>query len=141
MATTTDTNTITIWKDRKHFMWFPLSFTKYEVKDDRLFIQSGLFSTTFDETLLYRITDLSLTRSLGQKIFGTGTITLCTKSDRDKYIPLVNIKNPMAVKKLLSDAVEEARDRKNVIGNEFFGGRGRAFDRDGDGDIDADDLR
>ena len=21
-----------IWQDRKHFMWFPISFTKYEIK-------------------------------------------------------------------------------------------------------------
>ena len=114
----------TLWTDRKHVLWFPLSFTKYEVRDDRLFIQKGLVSTTFDETLLYRITDIRLTRSLGQKIFGTGTIELCTKVDHDKRISLVNIKRPLEVKRLLSDAVEDARDKKNVIGKEFYGGHG-----------------
>lgn len=125
-----------IWKDRKHFMWFPFSFTKYEVRDDRLFIQKGLLSTSFDETLLYRITDLKLTRSLGQKIFGTGTLELCTKVDHDKHISLVNIKKPLEVKKLLSDTVEEARDRKNVIGKEFYGGHGprRGMEGRPDGD-------
>ena len=122
MAATVDS--ATLWKDRKHFMWFPFSFTKYEVRDDRLFIQQGLLSTTFDETLLYRITDIKLTRSLGQKIFGTGTIELCTKVDHDRHISLVNIKRPMEIKRLLSDAVEEARDKKNVIGKEFYGGHG-----------------
>ena len=34
-----------IWQDRKHFMWFPISFTKYEIKNDRLYQETGLFST------------------------------------------------------------------------------------------------
>ncbi len=126
----------TIWKDRKHFMWFPFSFTKYEVCDDRLFIQQGLLSTSFDETLLYRITDIKLTRSLGQKIFGTGTIELCTKVDHDRHISLVNIKSPMQVKKLLSDTVEEVRDRKNVTGKEFYGGHGPRPDMEPEDDFE-----
>jgi len=140
-------NTDTIWKDRKHFMWFPFSFTKYEVKDDRLYTQHGLMSTTFDEVLLYRITDIKLTRTLGQKIFGTGTIELCTKVDHDRHISLVNIKKPLQVKRLLSDTVEEARDKKNVIGKEFYTGRGPGHGPgpgprpdDDDDDDDFDDL-
>ena len=66
-----------IWQDRKHFMWFPISFTKYEIKNDRLYQETGLFSTHYDELLLYRITDLCLRRNLSQKIFGTGTV-FCT---------------------------------------------------------------
>ena len=132
-------DTVTIWKDRKHFMWFPFSFTKYEIKDDRLFIQSGLLSTSFDETLLYRITDIKLTRSLGQKIFGTGTIELCTRVDHDKHIHLINIKKPLETKKLLSDIIEDARDKKNVVGKEFYGDHGPG-PRPGMGpDMDPDD--
>lgn len=135
MAETTATTSAPIWKDRKHFMWFPFSFTKYEVTNDRLYIQKGLLSTTFDETLLYRITDIKLTRSLGQKIFGTGTINLCTTVDHDKHIDLVNIKNPLQVKNLLSEVVEDARDKKKVIGKEFYSGHGPGpgLDLDGDG--------
>ena len=42
-----------IWQDRKHFMWFPISFTKYEIKNDRLYQETGLFSTHYDELLLW----------------------------------------------------------------------------------------
>ena len=135
MTKTTET-VASLWRDRKHFMWFPFSFTVYEVKKDRLYIQRGLFSTSFDETLLYRITDIKLTRTLGQKIFGTGTIELCTTVDHDGHILLENIKNPMQVKELLSEAVEAARDKKKVIGKEFYGGHGMdgLHDLDGDGE-------
>ena len=135
--TTTPTTSVSLWKDRKHFLWFPFSFTVYEVRNERLYIQKGLLSTSFDETLLYRITDIKLTRTLGQKIFGTGTIELCTTVDHDGHILLENIKNPIQVKDMLSEAVEEARDKKKVIGKEFYGGHGVGTDLDGDGIPDA----
>ena len=62
-----------LWKDRKHFMWFPFSFVKYEIRNERLYEQSGLLNTTYEELLLYKVIDMTLTQSLGQKIFGTGT--------------------------------------------------------------------
>ena len=105
-------NNNTVWKDRKHFLWFPISFTKYEIKNERLYQETGLFNTHYDELLLYRITDLCLKRSLAQKIFGTGTIVLSTKADSDKEVLLKNVKNPKEVKDLISHLVEEARDRK-----------------------------
>ena len=142
MTTTPATPAASLWRDRKHFMWFPFSFTVYEVKNERLYIQRGLMSTSYDETLLYRITDVKLTRTLGQKIFGTGTIELCATVDHDGHILLENIKNPIHVKELLSEAVEEARDKKKVIGKEFYGGHGMSidgiYDPDGDGPGDGD---
>lgn len=113
-------NNSTIWKDRKHLMWFPITFTKYEIKNERLYQETGLFNSHYDELLLYRITDLCLKRSLAQKIFGTGTIILSTKADSDKEVLLKNIKNPNKVKDLISHLVEEARDRKKIVGKEFF---------------------
>ena len=109
------------WRDRKHFMWFPWSFTKYEVRNGRLYVESGLLKTDFDETLLYRIVDIKLTRTLAQKIFGTGTITLYTRVDVSKNIELKNIKNPVEVKEYLSDLVEGVRNDKKVVGKEFSG--------------------
>ncbi len=109
------------WRDRKHWMWFPWSFTKYEVRNGRLYLQKGLFKTSFDETLLYRIVDIKLTRTLAQKIFGTGTITLYTRVDVQKEIPLVNIKNPVQVKEYLSEMIEDVRNSKKVVGKEFYG--------------------
>ena len=100
-----------IWQDRKHFMWFPISFTKYEIKNDRLYQETGL---------LYRITDLCLRRNLSQKIFGTGTVILYTKADSEREIHLKNIKNAREVKDLISKLVEDARDKKKVVGKEFF---------------------
>lgn len=109
-----------VWKDRKHWAWFPFSFTVYAVADERLHITRGFFSKTYDETLLYRITDLTLRRSFAQRIFGTGTIVLNTLVDKDKTIELINIKKSVQTRHLLSQLIEEARRAKNVVGKEFY---------------------
>lgn len=121
---------IILWKDRKHFMWFPFSFTKYEVSDGRLYIQSGLLKTVYEETLLYRIVDISMEQSLAQKIFGTGDVVLCVKVDKSTDIVLKNIKHPLMVKRQLSQIIEHARAENRVVGSEFFGS-GEHFHGDG----------
>ena len=109
-----------IWSDRKHHLWFPLSFTKYTVKNERIYVDRGLFNTVSDQTLLYRITDIRLKRNFWQKIFGTGTVVLVSKVDADHELPLENIKNPKEVNEMLSDLIEESRHSKNVVGKEFY---------------------
>lgn len=111
----------TLWKDRKHFMWWPLSFQKYEIRNDRLYQSSGLFSTTYDELLLYRITDMTLKQSFAQRIFGTGTILLATRGDSDAVVRLINIAQPHRVRDLISQQVEQARIHYKVVGREFMG--------------------
>ena len=77
--------TANIWEDRKHHLWFPISFTKYTVGNGRLYVNSGFLSSREDECLLYRITDITLYRSLPQRIFGTGTIELHTRPFHPSY--------------------------------------------------------
>ena len=130
-------NTDILWKDRKHHLWFPLSFTSYYIEDDRLMIKQGFFSTTLEETLLYRIIDISFKQTLGGKIFGTGNIILKTKADASGEIVLQNIAKPLQVRKMLSKLVEESRENRNVVGKEFYGSS--HVDLDGDGICDFDE--
>ena len=111
----------TIWKDRKHFMWFPFSFTTYELKNDRLYEESGFFSTSCDELLLYRVVDLTMQQTLSQKLYGTGTLILKCRVDSNPEIRLENIKHPRQVKELFSEMIEEARTRHQIVGREFYG--------------------
>lgn len=110
-----------IWEDRKHFMWFPWSFTKYYIENERLMIEAGLLKTTLDETLLYRIMDVTMVQTLAGKIFGTGDLIVKTKVDSNPEIVLKNISDPKKVRSLLSKLVEDSRQRRNVAGREFYG--------------------
>ena len=59
------------------------------------------------------------TRSAGSAACG-GTVILYTKADSEREIHLKNIKNAREVKDLISKLVEDARDKKKVVGKEFF---------------------
>ena len=113
--------TANIWEDRKHHLWFPLSFTKYTVANGRLYVNSGFLSSREDECLLYRITDITLFRSLPQRIFGTGTIELHTKDRSTPTIRLENIARAVEVKRVLSDLIEKEREEKHVVGRDMYG--------------------
>ena len=129
-------NTNILWSDRKHHLWFPLSFTSYYIEDDRLMIKKGLLNTTLDETLLYRIVDITFKQTLAGKIFGTGNVILRTKADASGEIVLVNIAKPLEIRKMLSKMVEESRDKRNIVGKEFYSMDHGDFDGDGVCDFD-----
>lgn len=111
-----------LWKDRKRTIFgLPLSFTKYSLDEERLFIESGFLNSKEDEVRLYRITDISLTRTLGQKLFGIGSIKCCSADKTLGDFIIKNIKNPKEVKEQISELVEKQRDAKRVSSREFLG--------------------
>lgn len=125
-----------LWKDRKHHLWFPISFTSYYIEEDRLMIKTGFLNTQLEETLLYRIVDLSCRQSLPGKLFGTGDIILKSKVDATPEIVLKNIGDPFRIRTLISNAVEDSRQKRNVVGKEFYGDGHDHVDMDGDGICD-----
>lgn len=110
------------WKDRKHILWFPWTFTKYYITNDRLTIEKGLLKTVVDETLLYRIVDITMEQTLTGKLFGTGTLIITAKADKTPEIRLENIAKPREIRQMLSQLVEESRNNRNVVGKEFYSG-------------------
>ena len=110
-----------LWSDRKRWLGLPLSFTKYSVDQNRLYVKKGFFRSEENETLLYRILDLNLKKSLGQKIFGVGTVTLFCSDQTNRTVVLKNIKHPDNVKNFLSDLIENKRNELGVTGNELVG--------------------
>ena len=125
-----------IWKDRKRTLFgLPWSFTKYSLASDRLFIERGLIQTTEDEVRLYRIMDVRLTRSLGQKIFGVGTLEVSSSDRSLGNFEIKNIKNSKYIKELLSELVEKERNEKRVLNREMMGGADVYVDDDTDDDM------
>lgn len=110
-----------VWKDRKRTLFgLPLSFTKYELDEERLFVKTGFLTQKEDEVRLYRIMDIGLTRTLGQRIFGVGTIH-CSSADKTLGdFDIVSVKNPGEVKETLSKLIEEQRDKKRVTNREYM---------------------
>lgn len=118
-----DNETIYRWQDRKRIIFgLPWSFTRYRVTDEKLLIKTGVLSTNEEEVRLYRIMDLTLKRSLGQRLWGLGTIHICSGDKSTPEFEIKRIKNSEKVKNMLSDMVEAERAKRRVSSREFMSG-------------------
>ena len=103
-----------LWKDRKRHLGLPLSFTRYQLSEDRLFVSVGFLNIKDDEVLLYRVRDIDTQRSLWQRIFGVGTVTVMSSDKTMPTLVLKNIKDPLMVKELIHNQVEEMKIQRRV---------------------------
>ena len=126
-----------VWNDRKRYLGLPLSFTKYALGEDRLFLEKGFLNINADEVLLYRVRDLELNISLGPRIFGVGTVRVHSSDHSIPLLELENIKQPRQVKELIHQSVEQAKDKRRMRTMEIMGGE--AGDCCDDMDAAADD--
>ena len=122
-----------LWKDRKRHLGLPLSFTRYSLSDDRLFVSEGFLNIKDDEVLLYRVRDIDTQRSLWQRLFGVGTVTVMSSDKTMPTLVLKNIKDPLMVKELIHNQVEEMKIQRRVRFGEIM-------TTDADDDSDLDDM-
>ena len=124
------------WKDRKRTIFgLPWSFTRYRLTDDKLIVSTGLFSLNEEEIRLYRIMDVTLKRSFGERLWGLGTIHICSSDKTTPELDIKRVRQSADVKEMLSDMVEAARKKNRVSAREFM-----AADDMGDDDMDEDDF-
>lgn len=121
-----------IWKDRKRFLGMPITFTRYSMSEDRLFLETGLLNTRQEEILLYRVRDISLRISLGQRLFGVGSVIVQSSDKSLPTLELRNIRSPREVKETLHQQVEEMKLARRMRVGEIL-------DVQGSGDDDVDD--
>lgn len=110
-----------LWRDRRRRLGLPLSFTRYGLSEDRLFCETGLLNLKADEVLLYRVRDLELTMSLGQRIFGVGTVCVHSSDKSIPHLDLKNIRHPREVKELIHQNVEAAKEKRRMRTTELMG--------------------
>ena len=110
-----------VWKDRKRPIFgLPLSFTRYELTEEKLLITTGILSLKEEEIKLYRILDVTLKMNFFQRLFGVGTIHCCSSDKTSGEFDILDVKDPKKVKELISSLVEKERDRKRVSSREFM---------------------
>ena len=119
-----------LWKDRKRYFGLPISFTRYSLSEDRLFTSVGFLNIKDDEILLYRVRDIDTSRSIWQRIFGVGTVSVMSSDKTMPTLVLKNIKDPIFVKELIHKQVEETKIKRRVRFGEIM------TDSDGDGEPD-----
>ena len=110
-----------LWKDKKRYFGMPISFTRYALSEDRLFLSVGFLNIKDDEILLYRVRDIDTQRTLWQRIFGVGTVTVVSSDKTMPNLVLKNVKDPVFVKELLHKQVEEMKIKRRVRVGEIMG--------------------
>lgn len=112
-----------LWKDRKRHLGLPISFTKYSLSGGeapRIFRETGLFNLKEEEVLLYRVRDITLTRSFFQRIFGVDTVSLHSSDKTTPTLDLVNISKSKDVKELIFSKVEQAKANRRMRTTELL---------------------
>ena len=126
-----------LWNDRKRHLGLPLSFTKYKLTEDRIFYETGFLNLHEEEILLYRVRDLELKLSLGQRIFGVGSVLIHSSDKTNPSLELKNIKRPREVKEQIYQQVESCKEARRMRTMEMVGDDGCEHDLDGDGIPDS----
>ena len=104
------------WEDKKRTLFgLPLSFTKYTLTHDILYVSNGVLTKREEELRLYKVTDISLARILGQRMMGLGSILLESSDKSTPMLILENVKNSQAIKDRLSQLVEENKRGAGVV--------------------------
>ena len=93
-----------LWTGKKRTVFgLPWTFTTYTLTDTCLFIRSGFFTVREEEIRLYRILDVTLRQSFRERLFGLGTLHLCTSDQSAPEVDIKRIKHPKEVRTILSD--------------------------------------
>ena len=111
------------WRDKKRILGMPISFTRYALVTSpdwtKIFVKTGMLFTQEEEINLYRIYDLTMSSSLGEKMMGLGTITLYSKDESSPVLELRHIKNPKEVRNMLAKLIEEEKMKRGFRVAEF----------------------
>lgn len=105
------------YKERKRSLFFglPLSFTTYTLTEKKINIKKGFLKTVEDDTLMYKVQDVTLVRGLFERIFGLGTV-ICYSSDvTDSKLKLTHIRNSSEVKEFILQTAEMERRKVRTV--------------------------
>ena len=78
-------------------------------------INTGLLSTRENDCYMYKVQDVELSASLGERIFGMGTVICYTGDTTNPKLYIEHVRNAKAIKDFILEASEEARMKRRTM--------------------------
>lgn len=111
-----------VWTDKKRTIFgLPLSFTRYFLTETKFITRTGFLSITEDELDLYKVTDKKLVLSLGQRMFGCGSVVIYVKDTDTPVKEVRSIKSPRKLSDLIDKYVDMQKDKYRIRGRDMMG--------------------
>lgn len=102
-------------KKRLVFLGLPWTFTRYTVTEEQIVINAGFLNTRENSCYMYKIQDVELRASLGERLFGLGTIVCFTGDTTHPQLCLEHIRNAKEIKDVIFRVSEEARRKRRTV--------------------------
>lgn len=94
--------------------WFQTRGIHYKITSQRIIIETGMLSKHMEQLDLYRVVDYAVDRPFGQRIMGTGNITLEAMDKTTPEIRITNVKTDVVklYEKLRYSTEQEKKKRQ-----------------------------
>lgn len=114
------------YSEKKRWVFFglPLTFTRYDVKENIITINSGFLNKVENDCYMYKVQDVKLTATLIERMFGLGTVTCYTGDVTSPQLMIVHVKHAKEIKNYILKASEEARMRRRTLNTLDIGAEG-----------------
>ena len=90
---------------------------RYRLTSQRLFIERGILSQTIDQTELIRVDDVRLEKTLIDRVFGLGTVSLLSTDVSDRLVVIEGIDNAEKVAEAVRTNMRTQRGKALFVEN------------------------
>ena len=91
-------------------------------------VQKGFLNEKENDCYMYKVQDVELLRSLGERIFGLGTVKCYTGDTTDPELYLTHIRNAKEIKDFILEISEKARQKRRTLNMLDIGADGSGMD-------------